>query len=403
MNGLFSSPLDRPAQTFETILPEYEGGSIVNLMGSIIQGFGGQVHGYPPADRLDPQEIARHRHVVLIVVDGLGNAFLSGQGDDSCLYRNRRATLTSVFPSTTASAITSFLTGQAPQQHAITGWHMYFRELGAVLAVLPGRPRYGGVSLRQAGWNVPKLLGQASVFDRLNAQSRVVIPRFIARSDFNLAYSSRARLLPYDGIDDFFEAIRLQVTDRPERQFVYAYWPELDRIAHESGSHSLEVEDHFRTWDAAFVRLLEQLANTDTLIIVTADHGFIDTDQSHSIDLADYPDLAECLVLPLCGEPRAAYCYLRSGCARKFKSGVRRQLSHAAELHPSEALIRQGWFGLGAPHAQLASRTGDYTLIMKERYVIRDRLQQERTHLQRGVHGGISAEEMQVPLVVVST
>ena len=29
------------------------------------------------------------------------------------------------------------MTGLAPQAHGLTGWHMYFREIGAVLAVLP--------------------------------------------------------------------------------------------------------------------------------------------------------------------------------------------------------------------------------------------------------------------------
>jgi hypothetical protein len=70
------------------------------------------------------------------------------------------------------AAITSFLTGTAPRQHGVTGWHMYLRELGAVLAILPGRPRYGGMSFAQAGVDVVKLLGHRPLFDQLRSRQR---------------------------------------------------------------------------------------------------------------------------------------------------------------------------------------------------------------------------------------
>jgi predicted AlkP superfamily pyrophosphatase or phosphodiesterase len=58
--------------------------------------------------------IARHQHVVLILVDGLGEQQLRTLGPDSMLYRHQLATLSSVFPATTAAAITTLLTGHSP-------------------------------------------------------------------------------------------------------------------------------------------------------------------------------------------------------------------------------------------------------------------------------------------------
>jgi hypothetical protein len=51
--------------------------------------------------------------------------------------------MTSVFPSTTASAITAFMTGLAPAQHGLTGWHMHLDEIDQTLAILPLTPRDG--------------------------------------------------------------------------------------------------------------------------------------------------------------------------------------------------------------------------------------------------------------------
>ena len=44
---------------------------------------------------------------------------------------------TAANPPTTSAAITTFATGLAPQQHAVTGWFMHLKELGAVSTILP--------------------------------------------------------------------------------------------------------------------------------------------------------------------------------------------------------------------------------------------------------------------------
>ena len=68
-----------------------------------------------------------------------------------------------------------------------------------------------------------------------------------------------------------------------------------------------------------------------------------------------------------------------------------------------ERLLTEGFLGLGAPHPRLSERIGDYALLMREDYVIRDRLVGEAAVNHRGVHGGASAEELYVPLVVATS
>jgi hypothetical protein len=383
-------------------LPLYGNESIANLMASLVQGLGGSATGYVPLPHLLPAEVAEYRHVVLMVVDGLGCEFLCRKRRRSSLEGLCRARLTSVFPSTTAAAITTFLSGVAPQQHGLSGWHMYFRELGAVLAVLPGAPRYGGVSLKQAGVDVSRLLGSCSVFDRVPAETHTVLPRRLAATDFNLAYQGTSQVRPYDTQDDFFLGVAKLLRTGRDRSFVYAYWPDLDRISHECGTFSAETEWHFTSWEEGFRRFLKYVEGTGSLILVTADHGFIDTEAAHTIELDDHPELARCLALPLCGEHRVAYCYVKPDCREPFERYVRTELADAAELHRSADLIEQGWFGLGTAHPRLAERVGDYTLVMRDNYIIRDWLPDEPRFEQIGVHGGISEAEMRVPLIVAT-
>ena len=384
-------------------LPDYHGGSIVNLMSSLIQGLGGKATPYASLGCLPPEEIRGYRRVVLIVIDGLGDLLLESLAPDSCLASLRRCGLTSVFPSTTTSAVTTFLTGLAPQQHGLTGWFMYFRELGAVMSALPGKPRYGGLPLGKAGVDVGRFYGHRPVFDLIPADCRVLAPRMIAHSDFNLTHLGKARLAPHDGLEDFFGLLAEGRSTAQRSEFVYAYWSELDHIAHEFGSRSDAAVAHLQRWDAAFETWLGSLAGSGTLVMVTADHGFIDTDEAHTVNLDEHPEFADCLRLPLCGEPRAAYCHVKPDRAGDFERYANQVLSHALTCHRSADLIDQGWFGLGQEHPELRNRVGDYTLVMRDSFVIRDRLPGERPIRQRGVHGGISRAEMRVPLAIAAT
>lgn len=395
-------PQQPPSLPNSAVLPDYTGGSIVNLMSSITGALGGGDRHYPPLYALEPGLLATG-NIVLLVVDGLGYEFLERAGPGGALHRHLHSRMTSVFPSTTASAITTFLTGLAPQQHAVTGWHMYFRELGSVVAVLPFRPRYGGPSLKAAGISPKDLIGHSPVFDRIGTPGWVVSPERIVHSEFNVAHSGRARRRGYESLGGMFGEIRAALAEPgPERRFVYAYFPELDSLSHEYGTASAETAACFAGLDAAFGRFLEDVAGSGSTILVTADHGFIDVQPEQCIDLADHPALAETLALPLCGERRLAYCYVRPDKRSRFERYSRGELGHALDLFTGKALVEKGYFGLGKPDPRLLQRIGDYVLVMKDGWTIKDRVAGEVHHTLVGVHGGVTAAEMYVPLVVAT-
>src|SRR5688572_12595908 len=150
--------------------PDYSGGSLVNLMASIVAARGGKAR-HSPLRILRAEELHEARNLVLLIVDGLGDNYLMRRGAGGELARRRRASLTSVFPSTTASAITTSYTACTPLEHGLTGWFTYFGEAGCVSAALPFRSRGDHLSLTRRGVNAEQIYIARSIFEALPVRS----------------------------------------------------------------------------------------------------------------------------------------------------------------------------------------------------------------------------------------
>lgn len=382
--------------------PDYHGGSIANLMSSIALGMGGWETGYPPHEGISLERLSRVRNLVLLVVDGLGYRYLKEQAGDTVLYRHCRGSLTSVCPSTTATAIPTFLTGVPAQQHGFTGWFTYFSEVGSILAVLPYTMRLGRIPIDDRVLPPSRLSDLRPLTDHLSATSHLVMPDWIADSTFNRAFSGNARIQPCRGdLDSLVKGVTNAVNAGRERNYIYAYWPEFDSLAHQHGVASEAVARHLRELDRAVSELCDRLQGTDTLLLVTADHGFVDTSPGRTIRLSAHPELAHTLMMPPCGEPRLAFCYVHPDRTGQFETYVTTELKEAMTLFPSQQLLEQSRFGLGSPHPRLHDRIGHYALVMKENYILASELAGEQALTPIGVHGGLSADEMYVPLITM--
>jgi hypothetical protein len=393
--------MNYPAVPTTLTLPDYGGGSIVNLMASIASALGAQPWPYAPLRLLDPVGLGRRSNILLLVVDGLGYRYLCDAHPRSTLRQHLHGSMTSVFPSTTATAITALMTGLAPRRHGLTGWHIYFEEIDAVAAVLPFRRRGTDERLAQLGLQPAAVFTYPSFFDRVPVDSFVVSPASIVQSEFNTAHSGRAQCLGYGSLEQFFQTIERTLCAPGERKLVYAYYPELDSTAHEHGIGARRSAEVLRRFDDGLARLLPALASADVTVLVTADHGFIDAPATQRIDLDDHPLLAATLAQPLSGERRVAYCHVRPGHGRSFEDYVRNELGEQALVFASDSLIEAGWFGPGEAHPSLRSRAGDYVLLMQGSATIKDWMPGERRYNLIGVHGGASADEMLVPLAVI--
>jgi len=373
----------------KNIKPDYRGGSIVNLVSSISSSFGKEQM-YRELSILPASSLKKN--VILVIIDGLGYEFLTKRAPGSFLASRLLGKMTSVFPSTTAAAITSYVTGVAPKQHALTGWFVYMKEVGAVVKVLPYNLRIGGPTLEELGIDYGEVMSYGPFFSGIKARKHMIMDRYLLESAYNRQTMEGTTGLSYTSLKGFFRRI-IYASKLPGRKLIYAYWPAFDTVCHELGAGSDEALRHFAELDRGF----QSISLKNTSVIVSADHGLIDC---KTILLEDYPRLKSCLSVPLCGEGRCPYCYVKPGMMEEFERQAAK-IPQVESVRRSGDLVKEGFFGFGKADPRFVDRIGDYVLFMKDGYVIRDSILGQRPKILFGNHGGLSREEMLVPVIVL--
>jgi hypothetical protein len=378
-----------------------QGGSIANLIHSIGQSLGSGDTFLPPlANPSVISALAEARTIVLLLFDGLGHAQIQTHLARGALASADCATLSSVFPSSTAPAISTLASGLDPAAHAVTGWLVWSESHQAVVRPLPSDRRGQTDALIDPG----TLYCWTALSQRVQRPCVVLQPSHIADSPFSRFAWRGASRMGYRRLQDLERTIvaQTQLMQHQAGGFIYAYLPHFDSVAHEHGWLSRQAFETAQTLDALFARLRSPLESLGVLLLATADHGFVDIQPRQQLQLQHFPDLARCLAAPLWGEPRVAFCRVRPELTSVFLDHFQQQLAHAFDLYESQALAQSGWFGSSTISPALDSRIGDFTLIARDGYTLVDRMPGEHAHAFIGMHGGPSAAEMKVSLALAA-
>ena len=381
--------------------PDYTGGGLINLVASIESALG-KTPKYQPLRHLDLSGLKGSRNIVLMIMDGLGYDFVMGYGKGTVLHEHLKGKMTSVFPSSTSAAIPTIFTGLSPQEHGMTGWFMYLREFDCQVIPLPYVLRSDKTRSLEKLKAIQEMFNIKPLADRLAIEPYVLQWSKILNSGFSVVSSGKSERIGYKSLRGYFEAIKRVIGSHKRRKFICAYYPRHDSLCHRYGSTSKKVLDHFRELAQRLSSFLDSLEGTNTIVIITADHGMIDVYPSTRIDMEDHPKLKRMLAQPLCGEHRFAYAYIKPSKEKDFERYVRTKLTQCCEIFRSDDLLKKGYFGRFNIHKEMRNRIGDYVLIMKDHYGIYDRLAHEKKNdYNLGDHGGLSKEELYVPLIVV--
>lgn len=380
------------------VLPDYAGGlfALVTQLARFLDGAAFELPGSAAASGPTAPD---DRVVVFLLVDGLGDAFLQRHGQGSLLLAHRKGRITSVFPSTTASAVTTTLTGLTPARHGLTGWFTFDPRFGGIIAPLPMLIR--GVGPIDAALAARRLFPYSSLFQKRARPSVIVTPAHLATSRFSRRHGRGAAVMPFHGLDDMVAVIDVACRQLAGGRggLVHAYYPVFDAVSHDHGADSAAAQATFWRIDHAFARLCQVFEGRNIEIVVSADHGFIDSPPERQIQLDDHPDLKGMLASPLFGERRSVLCNVRPGAESEFEAAAASSLAGRAVVHRSQDLIECGLFGPGRAHRRLRERLGSHALLMEEGWTLIDRLEDEKPHFMLGVHGGLSAREMWIPLI----
>ncbi|MGZ8804124.1 MAG: alkaline phosphatase family protein [Microbacterium sp.] len=335
---------------------------------------------------------ATARSSVVLVIDGLGahnlNArsgharFLSSAGSKKDVART-------VFPSTTASALTSLLTGVPPGAHGIVGYRALVPDADEVVNQLRGWDTDG----LDPSWQ------RAEPFTaRFAAEGR---PSFVvSKSEYAGTGFTEATMrgAEFVGSDDIAERVEIaaDLAARHPGSFVYTYAPDLDAIGHRRGWQSDEWVAALERVDAAARTLAEALA-PGTGAVITADHGMVDVPRHRHVLLSEDSDLVEG-VRHVGGEPRMLHLYAQRGAEDTVLTRWRdAEAGRSWVLSRSEA-IGAGLFGEVA--RDVALRIGDVIVAARSGIAYYDdRLEDKGAQRMVGQHGSLTSEERTVPLI----
>jgi hypothetical protein len=396
--GMLCSHVAQP----EILLPDYEN-SIVNLMASVESVWGGTPLHRPLAN-LDPRSLADRATVVVLVLDGFG-ANLLDQHAPPFLSSLWRTDITSVYPSTTAAAVTSFLSGMSPLEHGAIGWSLFFKELGKYIDFLPFRDSVDGT--RQSRSGMDRILRVRNLFSRVaarGAQTHYIGPRFIVRDQFADESSRPARRYGYGGLAGMFRRLaRVARAPRDRKpRYVFSYTSEPDHTVHRNGTAARATAEVVLRLDRLIERTAGHLRGSGATILVTADHGLVDTPRNYWLD--EDPEVYRSLILAPFPEKRFLSFHVKAGRRQAFPEHMSR---YGADfrLLSREELLERGILGPGHAHPKVDDFLGDYVAL-----AVGDAQMHTRVHHPGRVdrsfvahHAGLRAEEMRVPLLRIDT
>lgn len=354
------------------VQPDYSGAWIGGLFPALLRG-------RVPAGL--PDWIARVAPVVVVLIDGLGwqmyqrfAALLPALGEFE------GGPITTVVPSTTATALPSLTTGRTPGEHGMFG----------------DRMRVGGRMLSVLQWTVPdgEPPAPATVQRHAPFGGRVVPVISLAKfagTGFSQAHLRGASFLGYETTDEL--VARVGESLGAGARLVFAYLPHVDRSAHERGMEHGEFEQAVTTAGHA-VRRIRHSVPASGAVIVTADHGHVAVDPGARIDMTPLQPL----VSAMSGSSRLRYLHARPGAAPELLVAARQLVGDHAWIHDRGSLVASGWLGPSTA-ALTTGRLGDVILAARGEATLIDR-SEERLNRLLTMHGSVTAAEMLVPLLV---
>ena len=397
------------------VLPHYDGLSIANLAATVAALFGSDLPGALPP--LGPGLWADWtpglRRVVLVILDALGYRTLQrmwaageGQAFSDLAEAGRLIPLTSVFPSTTDAALMSISTGRPPAEHGWLAYTMYLRELGIVANAILLSPVWTRKTdqLLQWGLDPTRLIPVPSLAEHLAAMcirtGAVYYSGFRGTGFSKMLYKGVAEQRGHLLSSDLWVHLRhLLAETRGSRAFLTAYWSGLDTAAHAYGPDTDLCDAEFHTMSHLLSRqFLDALPAADregTLLLLVADHGQIQIPPERILTADQDPELSQHLMIPITGESRAAFLYPRPG-----RTGAVRD--HLETLFPDWFVVRDSGEVLEA--GLMGKPIADETYPRAGELIVLPRGNRALQHTQPSVplvgrHGGLTSDEMLVPLI----
>src|SRR5687767_784795 len=256
------------------VMPDYDGGGLLNVPATVLDVLGARDAGdAPPLAGLDPKLREGVRQVVVILADGLGwwqLEMLCDQGHMPFLAGLRERArgrdgaqlieATTVFPSTTAAAITTMNTARTPLEHGNIAYFVWLEEFAQVTQML----RWGSAIMKRGSYfdspavDPLRFVLVPSIHRRLRERgiaSYVIEPEIFRSEAMTRMHAAEASYVGY--VLPSSMGVRLRaLLEAPRPSYVYAYWGGIDTVSHLYGPRSDEAAMEAALFDLDLRRAL---------------------------------------------------------------------------------------------------------------------------------------------------
>jgi Type I phosphodiesterase / nucleotide pyrophosphatase len=369
--------------TVAPVLPRYSESTLSDLASSLLASLG-------VAGEDNPLGLAPAGRACLLIIDGLGWELLRDQPAAAPFMSElavNGAPLTSGFPATTVTSLSSLGTALPPGQHGMLGYQVAIPGKNALLNGLRWEPAVDPLAWQPA----------PTTYERANeagVRTYRVAASSLEKTGLSIAAMRGPRYLPADS----FGALVAQAAEalrEADRAFVTVYHGHLDGTGHTFGCSSDAWRYHLGHVD----KLAEQLATAvpgGTALYVTADHGMVDVLPEDRVDVDLVPELRRGVAL-LGGEPRARHVYAEPGAEDDVLAAWQEIIGDRAWVLPRDEAIAAGWFGPVDP--AMAARIGDVVAAPAGPYAIVATEAEPLESSLIGMHGSLTSADQLVPLL----
>ncbi|MCG2863139.1 MAG: alkaline phosphatase family protein [Vulcanisaeta sp.] len=373
--------------------PDYTGLGIYNLANTLLSHFGIAPRG--PKLRLD---IDLGRQVVLILIDGVSYRDLVDVFGNS-LSVDRVYELSSVFPTTTSTVLTTLFTGLSPGQHGVLGPNIYIKELGTIVNTLNLGPVMGERDgLHKLGFDLKQLFPiKSTIFEELQSlgiRSRVYVPKGLSGGLSRITYSG-AEVVEYA---TYYDAIvnAAKFLSEQDTAFVHIYVTTVDSAAHKYGPNAEETRVVLRETVDSIIRLSKIYLGRFS-VLITSDHGHDEV--ARNVKANDVQGLMRILSVPPYGDARAVYFRLVDNAyVNELMEVLRRSGIDGVFITKDEALSMNLF---GEINEGVFDRVGDVIFIPSSgsSFIYLYKPGNEEVLALKGQHGGLTERELYVPLI----
>lgn len=362
--------------------------SLADVMPSCLASVTGE------GNRLD---LPPSKRAIVLLVDGLGSAALKARAGHARTLSARlepRTTIESGFPTTTAAAIATIMTGTDPGRHGIVGYTALDTVNDRVVNSLSGWDD----RIDPATWQLEPTIFECA--SRLGVGAIAIGPERYRDSGFSAAVLRGATYIGASSITERAEVAVDWLRSPGENSVVYVYVPELDMASHAVGWESTAWTDALETLDAA-VRILDAGLDPNDGLIVTADHGVLDVPRHSQVMFDSAPGLVDG-IRHIAGDPRCLQLHFEPDLGEADAAALvvrwRQSESGRSWVATRAEAIAAGWFGDVRPEVE--PRIGDLLVAARKQIAYYDgRTANSHALAMVGQHGSWTPAELNVPLL----